>query len=288
MPRRIGLDDSTIFHVWNRGVDRQDIFTDAADQPFFEALLAEIVLERDVAIHAYSLMTNHFHLVIEATGAQLSAAMHALGRGYAAWYNAMSGRTGPLFDGRFGSVPICTDDALMIEARYVHRNPIDIVGVGLLGSYRFSSFGVYCGIRPRPEWLTTTRVRASHDDPDDYRAFVERRHPTDKQRHGSRPPLAPPSFAELERAVVDAVGVDPESLRASRRGVSNDPRIAAATLAVKLRIADHATIASRLGYASARQLGRAASTGRSRTAREPHFARLLERIEIQLDGAMVT
>ena len=132
MPRRAGLHESTYFHVFNRGVDRQDIFADDRDQVLFEQLLADAVDETGIAIHAYSLMTNHFHAVIEADGDQLSDAMHRIGRTYAVCFNRTTGRTGPLCEGRFGAIPITSSEMLAVEGRYVHRNPVDIVGVRAL------------------------------------------------------------------------------------------------------------------------------------------------------------
>ncbi|MFT6762324.1 MAG: putative transposase [Candidatus Aldehydirespiratoraceae bacterium] len=164
MPRRHGLDQSTFFHVFNRGVDRQDVCTADSDRPYFEQLLADTVAETALRIHAYSLMSNHFHPILEAQGPDLSDAMWRISRGYPLRYNRAAERSGLLFEGRFGSVPITTDEMLMVEGRYVHRNPIDIVGAAALLTYRFSSLSTYAGCQDGPEWLTTDLLSAPFDD----------------------------------------------------------------------------------------------------------------------------
>jgi putative transposase len=277
MPRRHGLDQSTFFHVFNRGVDRQDIFTDDSDRPYFERLLADTVADSGVRIHAYSLMSNHFHQIIEADGAALSAAMWRINRGYAVRYNRSVDRSGPLFEGRFRSIPITTEEMLMVEGRYVHRNPIDIVGVRALPAYRFSSLPVYAGRRDAPEWLTTDVLSAPFAGPESILAFVTRAHASDSQWSGIRPPADPATAGALVDAVCAAAGTSATALSAASPGRRNDGRVLLATLFIEFRIGASEQFAERFGFGSAQAVRNAASRGRARLARESGFASLHQR-----------
>ena len=160
-------------------------------------------------------MNNHFHMIIEAVGEQLSECMYHVGRAYAVWYNRESGRTGPVFDGRFGSQPITDDTMLMVEGRYVHRNPVDIVGLDGLVNYRFSSLGVYAGLRPRPNWLSTDVLAGPFSDAEAFVRYVRRTLASDTQYSGRRPPLVRTRLQDLDQAVQSVTGVTWAALRSS-------------------------------------------------------------------------
>lgn len=278
MPRRNGLDQSTYFHVWNRGADRQDIFFDPHDQELFERMIADAIERSGVRVHAYSLMTNHFHLIVEAEGAQLSDFMYWLGRSYAVWLNAVAGRTGPVFDGRFGSQPITDPTMLMVEGRYVHRNPLDITGLDSLVHYRFSSLGVYAGNRPNPGWLVTEVLAEPFADRAAHLRYVRRTLASDAQFSGRRPPLVEVAFDQLEAGVCAVTRVLPAQLRSSSPSARNDARIVAVTLAVELRLGSNRELADRFGYSSERVVRNVAAQGRRLVARERSFAGLRRRV----------
>jgi REP-associated tyrosine transposase len=277
MPRRHGLESSEVFHVFNRGADRQDIFSADSDQRVFEAMLADLVATVGVAIYAYSLMTNHFHLVIRASGKQLSEAMYVLGRRYAVWFNHVAGRSGPLFDSRFRSVPITTDEMLMVEGRYVHRNPIDIVGSAALAAYRFSSLPVFVGRRPAPDWLTTAAIASPFASGDEYLKFVLKRHVSDTQYAGDRPPLRRIDVDDLDVAIAQVAGIDVSDLYVPTPGRRNDARTLAAVLGTELRVSTRPEF-ERYGYESAQAFRNASSRGRSRIRRDPQFERFKQRV----------
>ncbi len=285
MPRRRGLDSSTVFHVWNRGADRQDIFPVEGDHEYFEQLLADLVDDTGISIHAYALMTNHFHLLVDAPDGQLSTAMHQLGRAYAVRFNRLAIRSGPLFDQRFGSQPILDDDMLMVEGRYIHRNPADIVGLDRLANYRFSSLGVYAGSRPGPDWLSTHLLSAPFADCSTHVDFVVRTHPTDTQYAGRRPPLRRATPDQVDALICDVAQVDQQQLRRAHRGVRNDARLLAVTLTVGWRAATTEQLARRYGFASTRSVRNAASLGRTLLARDAAFIGLHERVAERLPAS---
>ena len=90
---------------------------------FLELLEAAVERHR-IIIHAYSLMANHYHLIVQTPDANLSVAMQWLSTSYSMWFNLRNQRVGPLFQGRFKSMPI-ENNAWAYEASlYVHLNPV--------------------------------------------------------------------------------------------------------------------------------------------------------------------
>ena len=91
------------YHVTARGNERQRIFRDDADHFHFLELLSQCGERFGAKVHAYVLMDNHYHLLVETPEANLSRAMHWLNAGYCVWFNARHRRHGPLLQGRFGA-----------------------------------------------------------------------------------------------------------------------------------------------------------------------------------------
>src|SRR5512135_1298526 len=105
VPRRPRLElPGVSMHVTHRGVNRGAVFIDDVDHSRYLGLLTEALVERQIALHAYVLMTNHVHLLVtpERTGA-LSAALVDTGRRYVPEFNRRYARTGTLWEGRFKS-----------------------------------------------------------------------------------------------------------------------------------------------------------------------------------------
>jgi putative transposase len=123
MPRsaRAALGDG-VFHVTARGNAGNDIYSDDVDYRAFLGLLQETAGRHEWTLHAYCLMPNHFHLVVEATGDALSQGMRRLNGRYAQHFNHRHERYGHLFQGRFGARLI--DDERRRDVReYVLENP---------------------------------------------------------------------------------------------------------------------------------------------------------------------
>ena len=94
------------YHLTARGNERRDIFRDDKDRRHFLELLEEVVSMFAVRLHAYVLMSNHYHLLVEITEANLSRAIHWLNVSYTVWFNRRHGRSGHLLQGRFKSVVV--------------------------------------------------------------------------------------------------------------------------------------------------------------------------------------
>lgn len=124
---RIRLSDFPLdgfFHVTARGVDGTRIVRDRRDGLSFLELLLDSIRRFHVEAHAFCLMPNHFHLVVEARRDRLSRALHRLAGVYAQRFNARHDRRGHLFGDRFWTGLIDSDEHLHAACRYVVFNPV--------------------------------------------------------------------------------------------------------------------------------------------------------------------
>src|SRR5688572_1264065 len=96
--------DGAWYHITARGTERRSIYIDERDRTHFCELLAELANRFAVRIHAYVLMPNHYHLLLETPHAGLSQAMQWLNVSYSVWFNRRHDRCGPLFQGRFKAI----------------------------------------------------------------------------------------------------------------------------------------------------------------------------------------
>jgi putative transposase len=135
-------------HIIQRGNNRQVIFADPQDFATMQALLAENAQKFAVAIHAYVLMNNHFHLLATpATAEALPLMMQAVGRSYVRYFNQRHGRSGTLWEGRYRSTLIETERYLLACMVYIDLNPVRAGMVAQPGVWPWSSHPHYLGQR---------------------------------------------------------------------------------------------------------------------------------------------
>ncbi|OHB77879.1 MAG: hypothetical protein A2Z25_07875 [Planctomycetes bacterium RBG_16_55_9] len=151
-PLRIDRED-TFYHVLNRGNEQRAVFRDAQDYEGFLARLGRCSQRFSLAVYAYVLMGNHYHLLVRTREANLSAAIQWLGVSYSTWHNARHDRSGHLFQGRFKSFLIAEDAYLHRLLLYIHRNPLRAGLVERLADYPWSSFRALAYGRGGPEWF---------------------------------------------------------------------------------------------------------------------------------------
>ncbi len=138
-------------HIIQRGNNRQAIFESNGDRQFLLNLLAENALKFGVAVHAYVLMDNHFHLLATPQTADgLPQMMQAVGRRYVRLFNDSRGRSGTLWEGRYRSTVIQTDRYLLACMAYIDLNPVRAGVTSLPGDHPWSSYGHYAGLRVDP------------------------------------------------------------------------------------------------------------------------------------------
>ena len=241
----------------------------------FEKILAEVCGEYGLGIAAYTLMSNHFHLLGDLSRcpepATTSQAMGELQSGYAKHFNQRTRRRGPLFEPRFLGYPVTGEHEFARVTRYIHANPIDITGRRALGAYRWSSLPVYLRRREPPSWMNTEPL-ASTIDPDRYLAQLTDVSADDVQPiHGLHPRVAV-TPAVLEAALADTMGPS------SDRTVERRRRRLVMMLCLDLRAADVTTLADRYGCTPT-HVRREAHRARSELVDDPTFASLSARVQ---------
>jgi REP element-mobilizing transposase RayT len=138
----------------SRGNRKTDIFGDDGDRTYFLRLLDRVVEDRRWILHAYCLMTNHYHLVLTTPLGNVSAGMQWLNSMYATWFNWRYDLTGHLFGGRFHSEDIKTEAHLLQACRYVVLNPVRAWMCDAPAQYRWSSYNATVGTVREPQFLT--------------------------------------------------------------------------------------------------------------------------------------
>lgn len=135
-------------HVIQRGNNRQPIFVDRLDREKMLALIGQHAQRFAVALHAYVLMDNHFHLLLTpSTPDGLPQFMQAVGRSYVRYFNDRHGRSGTLWEGRYRSTVIQTDRYLLACMAYIDLNPVRAGMVAMPADFPWSSHAHYAGRR---------------------------------------------------------------------------------------------------------------------------------------------
>jgi putative transposase len=135
-------------HVIQRGNNRQPIFSSVADYGYFLRLIEDNAVKYAVDVHAYVLMSNHFHLLVTPqTETALPQMMQAIGRSYVRYFNDLHSRSGTLWEGRYRSTLIQSDRYLLACMAYIDLNPVRAAMVSDARDYPWSSHGFYVGLR---------------------------------------------------------------------------------------------------------------------------------------------
>jgi putative transposase len=135
-------------HIIQRGNNRQPIFAASADYAILLTLLDEHARKAGVAIHAYVLMSNHFHLLATPdTAAGIPQMMQSVGRRYVRHFNRAQGRTGTLWEGRYRSTLIQAERYLLACMAYIDLNPVRAGIAETAGDYPWSSYSHSVGRR---------------------------------------------------------------------------------------------------------------------------------------------
>ncbi len=147
-----------LYHVTARGNAQAAIFLDDEDREIFLDVLANCIVRFGWLCHAYCLMSNHYHLLIETPAANLSAGMRQLNGVYTQRFNRRHARGGHVFQGRFKAILVERDSYLLELCRYIVLNPVRAKMVKDIAQYAWSSFPATLGAAPKPQWLETDWV----------------------------------------------------------------------------------------------------------------------------------
>lgn len=140
MPRKARITHPGFYHVISRGVERRNVFLDGDDFDRFLSLMITEFKEYKITTHAYCLMTNHYHLLIETKEPNISDAMKRVNSLYSIYFNKKYHRSGHLWQGRFASFYLYDDVHFWYVAKYIERNPISAKMVKQIDHYKYQSF----------------------------------------------------------------------------------------------------------------------------------------------------
>lgn len=161
-----------LYHVTSRGNARDPIFFTDADRRSFLHILGEVVQRYRWVCHAYCLMTNHYHLLVETPEANLSRGMRQVNGLYTQRFNRAHERVGHLLQGRFGAVLVERETHLLELSRYVVLNPVRAGLTDSAEAYPWSSLRATLGLAPVPDWLVTGALLARFGSRVRYLEFV--------------------------------------------------------------------------------------------------------------------
>jgi putative transposase len=166
------------YHITSRGNERKDIFRTQKDREQFLSYLESATIRYGAVIHAYCLMSNHYHLLLQTPLGNLSQIMRHINGAYTTYYNIKNQRSGHLLQGRYRALLVDMDAYAQELARYIHLNPVRVGVVKRPAEYPWSSYRYYIKADAKPAWLQTGFIlnyfnkeitRAQKE----YRRFVE-------------------------------------------------------------------------------------------------------------------
>ena len=175
-PLRIEFSNA-LYHVTSRGDRREIIYEDDEDRNAFLRVVAGVVGRFNWICHAYCLMGNHYHVLVETPEPNLSRGMRQLNGVYTQKHNWRHRKVGHVFQGRYKAVVIEKEDHLLEVSRYVALNPVRAGMVKQAHQWRWSSHRATGGLCKAPPFLTTdwllTQFGAKRDEAQrEYRQFV--------------------------------------------------------------------------------------------------------------------
>lgn len=149
-----------LYHVTSRGNRQMNIYENDGDRVLFVEVLISVVAQFKWNCHAYCLMSNHYHLLIETPEGNLCSGMRQLNQVYTQRYNRAHRSVGHMFQGRFKAILVEKESHLLEVCRYVVLNPIRAGMVAHPRQWRWSSYQPTAGLRKSPAWLRTQWVLA--------------------------------------------------------------------------------------------------------------------------------
>jgi len=151
-PLRIAF-PGAFYHITARGNERKAVFKSKQDRERFLEYLETATERYQAVIHAYCLMGNHYHLLLETPAGNLSQIMHHINGAYTTYFNVKRARNGHLFQGRYKAIVVEKDEYAKELSRYIHLNPVRAKMVLTPEQYAWTSYRFYIGKEKVPPWL---------------------------------------------------------------------------------------------------------------------------------------
>lgn len=169
--------EGALYHVTARGNERGKIFFSKRDYQKFREYLADVRAKYGFILHAYVLMSNHFHLIVETPQGNLGKIMHHLNGSYTTYFNIKRKRSGHLFQGRYKAILVDKDSYLLELSRYLHLNPVRTKMAVKPEEYPHSSYISYVSDQKDEIVTSDTILTMLTEEPvearERYRIFVE-------------------------------------------------------------------------------------------------------------------
>jgi len=220
-PLRIEF-EGAVYHITSRGNAGSQIFLTDSDRVSFLDVLTEVISRFGWICHAYCLMSNHYHLLVETPSPNLSRGMQLLNGVYTQRFNRAADRSGHVFQGRFKAILVEKESHLLELARYIVLNPVRAGAIRSAKEWAWSSYQATAGDSEKPPFLTVDWIlsrfnsgRASAARA--YREFITQGHNDnvwDELRAGSL--LGSDAFVEQMEPRLAKVPPDPNILRRER------------------------------------------------------------------------
>lgn len=148
--------ESGIYHVIQRGNNREFIFDDDTDKEYLAGQFKLLCAVTGLDIYGFVIMGNHYHLIIGTSAEPLQSVMHRLNLRYSKYFNRKQGRSGHVFQGRYKAIPVMDERYILSLLRYVHQNPVRAGICRRVEEYRWSSDSFYHG--NTNDWIETGLV----------------------------------------------------------------------------------------------------------------------------------
>jgi len=169
--------EGAIYHVTARGNERAKIFFSKKDYEKFKEYIAAGRNRFGLILHAYVLMTNHYHLIVETPEKNLNKIMHFINGSYTTYLNIKRKRTGHLFQGRYKAILVDKESYLLELSRYLHLNPVRANMSRKPEEYLHSSYRSYVTASPEsivsPDTVLGMLSAKRNEAARRYRDFVE-------------------------------------------------------------------------------------------------------------------
>lgn len=213
-----------LYHITSRSDGGEDVFVDEGDRRVFFDIFAAVCRRFNWSVHAYCLMSDHYHLLVETPDSNLSKGMRQLNGVYTQRFNGTHNRNGNVFQGRYKAILVHRDAYLLELARHIVLNPVRSEMVRSARDWRWSSYRATTGEVKAPPWFQRSELLAAFAETEDeavtlYRRFVVKgkRRPSPWGQLKYQIFLGPDGFAEAMRRRYP-LGRDPDEIpRAQER-----------------------------------------------------------------------
>jgi REP-associated tyrosine transposase len=270
--KRLGLDPIG-WHVFARGARRLDLYRDEQDYDQFLIFLRFAIKKSGCILWAFVLMSNHYHLVLYGSSAQLTACMRRLNGMYSRYHNRRYGLSGHTFDGPYHAYPQPSPLLLLRAVAYVFMNPVAAGIATVPEQYRWSCFKSYTAEEGSPIDVDPSGLMA-HANPDPKTAWAQFHRALEREAR-RRPRIRPGSLTRVQ-IHADQFECLLEHARERREGLAGeDPDLVAMHWAHELGICPKA-MAQVLESETPAHISQRLHYFRQRLAQNPSLAKLLQ------------